>query len=136
MNKNGNFELKPPHCCFLMDSTGQITETGLPIPSICEEAVLTGDKQLHSFLTEVMRDPLLQGRVTTLLLCRGCTSNCAFSWLADVAVGQTAAPLPITAEGCALVRWLYSQIWFTAQHHKPLSQYNCQGEGLQEEQSE
>lgn len=45
MNKNGNFELKPFQFSFLMDSTEQITEPGLPILSICEWAVFMGDKQ-------------------------------------------------------------------------------------------
>lgn len=34
MNKNGNFELKPFQFRFLMDSTEQITESGLPILSV------------------------------------------------------------------------------------------------------
>lgn len=34
------------------------------------------------------------------------------------------------------LNWLYSQIWFTAQPHKQLSRYNCQGEGLQGEERE
>lgn len=45
MNKDRNIELKPPHSGFRMDSTGQITEAGLPIVCICERAVLQGDKQ-------------------------------------------------------------------------------------------
>lgn len=45
VNENENFELKPPHSSFPMDSTGQITDTGLPILFICEQAVLKGDKQ-------------------------------------------------------------------------------------------
>lgn len=44
-NKNENLELKPPHSGFPMDSTGQITDTGLAILFIFEQSVLKGDKQ-------------------------------------------------------------------------------------------
>lgn len=75
-----------------------------------------------------MPDPLLQGRVTNLCLHRGCAGNTNhFPWLADVPLGETVAPLPITAEGCVLVQWGFSGNSASQRKHSllPFTLFSC-----------